>query len=94
MERRGEKGWRQKVGKRNSGGFNRNHEDKMAGEKERKGAGDREGMDSGSTLNEVLESPTPAWLQILLPPLAIASPESQLTIGTQRGFWGRGDPQG
>lgn len=49
MERRDEKGWREKVGKRNSGGFNKNHEDKMAGESVRRGAGDREGMDSGST---------------------------------------------
>lgn len=36
-------------GERNSGGFNKNHEDKMAGRRVGRDVGDGEGMDSRST---------------------------------------------
>lgn len=34
MERSDEEGWREKVGNRNSDGFNKSHEDKMVGERD------------------------------------------------------------
>lgn len=53
---RGNDGWKmermhgeRRKGERNSGGFNKNHEDKMAGRRVGRDVGDGEGMDSRST---------------------------------------------